>query len=494
MSFTQVPSGIKKPGFYTEFNNSRAASGGSMPWKVLIIGQQTKSASGVQVVESADAADAKYGYGSQLALMIRSFLKNGSNIELYALPIAEPASGAAATCEITVTASSVKAGTLALYIGGERVAVPVAKDATANDIASAIASAVGTVSDSTSKTSLVCSASASNAVVTLTAKNKGVVGNGIDVRVNYNSADVTPEGVSLSIGGFSGGTGDVSLSGVPALIANRWFNEIVAGCNDDTNVGVINNELDSRWNALRQETGVLFYGKDFVDSGDTTAYAAALTYYDAKNSQVLVPVSYIKSPTPCFVTAAALAGAAAVSAKNDPAAPIKSIELKGVLAPKSEDELTFDQQDTLLKYGCSNIACDEASRTVYICRAVTTYKRNAAGAADDSYSQPETVFCLSYFRWKWNNHMATKYPAAKLAKDGSAFGVGQVILTPTTAKAEAVEFFGELIYEGVCQDMETFKNELEVEIDANDSWRINFMLPPDFVKQLFICATEVQFK
>ena len=196
ISYAEIPADNLEPIFATEFDGSNASKGGPMPWKNLIIGQPLASKMATNgtltKVTSDEQADADYGYGSQLALMIHAFRKNSKTSELWVLPIADDNSSAAATVTLTfAVADSTNGlaanGTIRLMIAGQSCAVNVAAGDKANDVAAKVAAAigaVGTVGAPNTKNYPV-TASASSAVVTLTAKNKGTCGNGLDVRWNY---------------------------------------------------------------------------------------------------------------------------------------------------------------------------------------------------------------------------------------------------------------------------------------------------------------------
>ena len=66
---------------------------------------------------------------------------------------------------------------------------------------------------------------------------------------------------------------------------------------------------------------------------------------------------------------------------------------------------------------------------------VTTYKTNAVGAVDTSYQNTNTMFNLSYMRQSFKTRMLSRYPRHKLADDGTIFGAGQPIATPSTINA-----------------------------------------------------------
>lgn len=484
--FNQVQNSLLVPGFWTEFDNSKAGGTTAMPWQVLLIGQQTGTASSeVTQVYDDDAADAAYGKGSQLALMVRAFRKNNKLMPLFVLPVSDKSSGVAGTKTVTVTGTATESGSIRLYIGGQLVEVTV----TANDAAATIASAIKAAVDE--KTNLPVSATVSSGAVTLTNKNKGEIVT--DVRVNYAAGEVLPAGVKVAIATGVSGSGNPSLDdlGVASKIAGYWFNVIVSGLNDETNVAYLKDELEDRWSATVQKTGVLFYGKDFNSESDPVN--KAVTYYKAKNSQLLMPISLIGSPTPASEIASAVAAVCATKAENDPALPLSNWAVAGIAAPASNDDLGLSEKNTLLTAGCALI--DAASdRTVYLRRMVTTYKTNAAGGSDTSYQQLETVFILSFIRWDWNNLMSTKYPHAKLGDDGGEYGAGQVIMTPKRGFAEAIARFKYWMELGLVQDYDDFKANLVVERNSSSKTRLDFLLPATLMNQLFTCASLVQFR
>jgi phage tail sheath gpL-like len=208
---------------------------------------------------------------------------------------------------------------------------------------------------------------------------------------------------------------------------------------------------------------------------------------------VLVELPLPKSPTPSFEIAAAGAAVIAQSAEADPAMPLGNLAVKGILAPAMKDRKNLNEENAMLLAG-GTLMNSATDGTVYLRRTVTTYRKNAAGADDDSYQQLETVFTLSFIRWDWNNYMASKYPRAKLAKDGYEYGEGQVVITPKKGRAEALSRFDYWMRLGVAQDAETFKQYLVVEINAQNPYRLDFLLPATLMKQLFTVATKLQFR
>ena len=107
ITYDQIPANNKYPIFATEFGGGMSAKSGAMPWKNLIIGQPLSSKMSengtLTLITSDEQADALFGAGSQLALMIKAFRKNTKSSELWALPIADDSTSDAATGTLTFT-------------------------------------------------------------------------------------------------------------------------------------------------------------------------------------------------------------------------------------------------------------------------------------------------------------------------------------------------------------------------------------------------------
>lgn len=509
ISFGEIPADNLVPMFMTEFDNSNAAKGGAMPWKNLLIGQALSANSAntgtLKLITSDEQADALYGAGSQIARMIRAFRKNTRNSELWALAVADGSTAAEGEIAVSFAGSATvapKSGAIRLMIGGQSVAADVVAGKSASEVATAIAAAIN------ENQQLPVVAEASNATVTLTAKNGGTCGQGIDIRYNHYQGQELPQGVQLAITAMTGGGSDTSYvtANVANIIRGTWFNAIVAGSDDATNVAEIKRILDDRWTATVQQTGVLFFSlngcsvteNEGTENEETTDYGTAsldaLMERGGKlNSQVICLPSLPETPTPGFEVAAAVLGCVAPKALNDPAQPLSNWAVAGIVAPRETDREDLEGNNLLLKAGCALLTCGNDG-TVYLKRMVTTYKTNPAGAKDTSYQQLEKVFTLSFLRWDWNNYLAGRYPHAKLADDGTDFGPGQVIMTPKLGEAELLGRYEYWISKGLVQDYATFKANLVVARDPDDDTALQFLIPADLIDQFFIGKSKIQFK
>lgn len=599
ISFEQIPADNLVPIFATEFGGSMSAKSGAMPWKNLIIGQPLASKmdedGSLTLITSDEQADALYGAGSQLALMVKAFRKNTKSSELWVLPIADDSTADAAegslTFEIEGTEETPKlaaGGTIRLMISGQACPVNVSAGDSAGIAANKVADAINakaslpvtaaavpgakakysfalsaytaansktatltigssvytanlSSSDSTiaSVLSKIAAAAAGNSkfnvtadaehnklvieakavgtdsttvtlestatitignkvvdvagsnpgnVVTLTAKNLGAYGNGIDVRWNHNQGEVLPDGLSITLVAMANGGADPSYEDakVKETCAGNWFNMIVIGSSDADNITYIKEMLDERWTAIVQQTGVMCFS---LNGGAETDFT---TKANAQNSQEIVIAALPKSPTSGAEKASALFGCIAPKALNDPATPLHNYAVAGVVAPRRDDREDFYGNNRLLKAGCAVMTAAEDG-SVFTSRIVTTYKRNAQGVQDKSYMQLETVLTLSYLRWDWNNALALKYPHAKLAPDGSKFGKGQQVMTPSLGKAELIARYKIWEEKGLVYDSEGFAQNVVVELDPNDEYAMNFLIPAHLIKQFFVSKSKLVF-
>ena len=90
--------------------------------------------------------------------------------------------------------------------------------------------------------------------------------------------------------------------------------------------------------------------------------------------------------------------------------------------------------------------------------------------------------------------ITNKFPRCKLADDGTRFGPGQVIVTPSVIKAELISEYTMDAYNGLVENTSDFVANLLVERDTIDPNRINVLYPPDLINQLRVFAVLAQFR
>jgi phage tail sheath gpL-like len=190
--FNNVPSNLRTPLFYAEVDNSQANTA-TVNQNTLIIGQMlsTGTATADEPVICASTPNAKVlaGQGSMLASMMDVYLQNDSSGTIYLLPVMDAATGmTGAEGSLVVTGVPTANGVISLYIAGIRVQVAVVPTDTSDIISGAIVTAIGANADLPVTAQLVAATADDPAKVKLTAKNKGALGNTIDIRLNYLGA------------------------------------------------------------------------------------------------------------------------------------------------------------------------------------------------------------------------------------------------------------------------------------------------------------------
>lgn len=485
ISFAQIPVTIRTPGQYVEFDNSLANKGLVRDMvRVLLLGQPLSTGTAAPLVPvrvlSADHAVALFGRGSMLAAMASAFKNANEDSDLWAVPVVDNIAGQAATGTVTISGAAVKAGTLLLYVGGTKVQTAVAVGASASTVAADLADAVNALPD------LPVTASATDAVVTITARHKGEAMNALDMRATYWQGDAVPAGLTVTIAAMSGGSGNPDVGDALTALGDVQYHHMITPWTDTANLAALEAELEDRWSATRQIEGQAW-------AALSGTHAALSTIGSGRNSEVLSIMGAQKSPTPPWVWASVYGAVAAYQLGIDPARPLQTLELPGVLAPQEPDRFTRAERNLLLYDGISTflVAVDGS---VSIERAITTYQLNSYGLPDPSYLDAETLATLSVLRSTLRARISQKFPRHKLADDGTRFGAGQAIVTPSIIRAELIALARAWEERGWVEQVDAFKHLLVVERNADDPTRVDVVLPPDLVNQLRVFAALVQFR
>lgn len=485
IDFDSVPSSFRAPFIFVEIDPKFAAADiNTLQFTALLVGQKT--AAGTQAVETlvkiTDGAqgDTLFGVGSHLARMINTFLANNNVTELKAMAVDDDGGATAAEVTLTVTGPATENGTLSLWIAGIRTAIGVTDADDVNTIASAIEAALDL------QLQLPYTASVATNVVTLVAKNKGLLGNDIDVRLNLKDDEATPAGVAVAIADSVAGATNPSVTNLIAAMGDEWFQVIGWSWTDSTSLDAIEAELADRFGPIRQLDGVAF-------SGAIGTIGALGTLGDGRNSPHSSIIHATSEPVPHWEKAAAITARVAQSASADPARPFQTLPLTGILPPIPGDRFTLTERNTLLFDGISTSKVD-AGGIVRIGRLITTYETSPTGAPDESFLNVETMETLQFLRWDFRTTIALKYPNFKLADDDTRVAPGQPVMTPKLGKSEAIALFRKWEELGLVENFNQFKDNLVVERNATDRNRLDFLLPPDLINQLIIVAAKIQFR
>jgi phage tail sheath gpL-like len=269
------------------------------------------------------------------------------------------------------------------------------------------------------------------------------------------------------------------------VFGQEWWNSIVCPYTDAANLTALQAELDTRWGPTVMMDGIAY-----------TAYrgthSATGTWGSGRNHHLVTAIGTGIAPQPPYIWAAVYAAVAAASLSIDPARPLQTLPLTGILPPVIEDRWTLEERNLLLYDGIATSTVDAGGR-VLIERAITTYQQNSFGVDDPSYLDVNTPATLSYIRYATRARITQKFPRMKLADDGTRFSPGQAIVTPSVIRAELIALFRELESAGLVEGFDQYKTDLIVERDANDPNRVNVLSSPDLVNQFRVFAEQIQF-
>lgn len=484
ITFNTIPIDIRTPGQYVEIDNGKAVRGlPSMNRRMLFIGNKlatgTAAVGTLQRINSAAEAAGLFGRGSVLHEMLTAARAANKESDMWAIGLADLVEGVQATFTATVTVTTAEPGTLALYVNGTKINVGVSLNDSAATIATAMAAAVNAWADGP------VTASSAAGVVTLTARHKGQFGSDIDVRMNYYADDVGPKGVTVAIAAGVAGSGNPDVATALAAISLESFYTIVTPYTDTASIVAIETELASRWGGMDMRAGHLF-------GAIRGTHGALTTAGSARNSPHSTFIGVKSAPTPAYQWAAVFAAVCEFNGAIDPARPLQTLVLPGVLPPALADRFTRQERNLLLRDGISTFTVDQGGN-VLIERVVTTYQTNAYGIDDVSYLDLETKWTVDYMRYAFRARIALRFPRHKLADDGTNFAPGQAIATPSIIKSELLDVARQLELAGILEGFDQFKNDLIVVRSMSDRNRVNCILPPDVVNQFRVFAASVQF-
>lgn len=464
IAFNQIGSSIRKPGKYAEFNTALAVR--TLPGnlqRTLIVGQRLAAGTVlantvVDVFSDTDAAT-YFGRGSIAHLMVRAALRANPYLSLQVIAMDDAGAGVFATCTITLVGAATSAGVLTALVSGVPVKIAVATGDTPTIIAAALKAQFDAQPD------LPVTATVAAGVVTLTAKHKGTLGNGIKV-----AASITASAVTATPTAMAAGATDPVLATALAVVFASGHNIIITPWNDSTNLTALRTHLDSVSGPL-EKRGCIGVAAHTGTLGAATTLAPTIN--SGRISMLLVPAAYEDA----YCVAAAYG--AVVAFEEDPARPLNTLGLTGISAPPLANRLSRTEQENCLYNGVtpSEVGPGEV---VQIVRAITTYTKDAGGTPDISLLDLTTIRTLDYARKAWVDRISLRFPRSKKS---------------ARVKKQVREELLDVAYK--LQDLEILENVEEnedgfiIEDDLQDPNRLDCRIPADVVNGLHVVAMRI---
>lgn len=490
VSFNTIPSNVRTPLFYAEMDNTQAGYF-TQNLRILVVGQKLAAGSAPENVPvlttRTDEAKNLFGLASMLTDMHEIVRMNDLIGEVHCLPVVDPVGGVAAAGTITFSGAPTEAGTLNLYIGDDRVQVAVTTSHTAATLAAAVAAAIN------ADTTLPVTAAAVGAVVTNTARHKGLLGNDIKTQFNYRGSaggEATPAGLNAVIVQMAGGTGVPNFDAAIAALGDEEYDFIIHPYSDTATLDLFKtlmNDNAGRWSYSKQIYGHVYTAK-------RESLVNLQNFGVLRNDQHHTIAGFEAGvPSPVWKYAAAYGARNAVFIKADPARPTQTGILQGILPAPANQRFIKAEREVLLNAGIATSIVG-AGGDVMIERAITTYQKNSFGQKDPSYLDSETMHQLATVTRRMRYRITQKYPRHKKGEDGTVFGSGQAIITPKVARGEFLAEYKLMEREGLVENYKLFAKYLIVENNPNDPNRLDVLFPPDLVNQLRVFAVLVQFR
>lgn len=487
--FNDIPAALRIPGWWIEFDN-RLAGNAVFQGKLLVLGQMAATGKAKPLVPvrvtREDQGDELFGRGSMLAEQFRAIKNVDLYTETWAIPMLDAAQAQPAKGSIQVVAGPSETRSLALYVAGYRVWCEMVAGAAPGVAAAAIAEAIN------ADDRLPVVASIEEGVtdrVVITCRWGGETGNSISLADCLKGEERT-SGLALTYSAPAGGSINPDLLQAVAAMGNEWWNWLCLPYTDTVSLETIEAELAKRYGPMRQAGGRAF-------AAFRGSHAATATLGSSRNSPHLSIAGMGASPSAPWIWAATNAIVAAKSLAVDPARPLQRLPLPGLIGAR-EDLRWIDSERNLLLFDGIATHTVATDGTVLIERQITTYQRNAAGVAEDSYLDIETPETLERIRYEIRTTFAMKYPRHKLAEDADRdlYDPSQPVMTPKVCKAELLSLYLQTFMNDRAwvRDYPGYKESLQVSIDPDDPNRLNVIDQPKLIGQYRVQAQQTQFR
>ena len=205
--------------------------------------------------------------------------------------------------------------------------------------------------------------------------------------------------------------------------------------------------------------------------------AAALAIIGAARNSATLSIMGMEATMPALPSqvAAAYCSKAGRALSNDPARPLQSLHLEGILPALPLNRFLLSELNTL---SLSGIATQRtfSDNIPTIARDSTTYVTNLYGIADDAYELVTTLATLARLIRNQRQAITSKFPRHKLADDGTTLRSRAKDCHPKSqsrpnwsAQYRIDEF------QGLWKTLQRSRRRLIVERDPNDPNRVNVL-------------------
>lgn len=467
IEFEKIPASIRHPGIYSEFNTRMAVS--SLPTneqEVLIIAPMTtlsaqEFTAPLRVYSDFESAEA-FGYGSWAHLMTRIAIKNNPYIRLSVIGLKDHSAGIAAVGSVTIVGTATTQGVITVAIANVDYQIAVATGETAENLAVRLAAVINAEKDG------VATATAEGGIITLTAKCKGEIGNGISLEYKNTASDI-----SLSGQAFTGGETNADLADALSSIAGNHYHIIISAFNDNKNAKALREHLETVSSPIEKKRGLGVLGYNGTMS-------AGSTFTEGLNHERLT-CGWYKGATDSVALIAAGYGAV-IAGEEDPARPLNTLEVKGLAEVGETQTPTWNEANQALFHGLTPITV--VNHRVQIMRAITTYTKNATNTDDPSWLDLTSIRSMDYTAKAIEQRLALRFPRSKLtSRKGNN--------VPQKVRSEILDVLYRLENADILENIDANKGNVIVERSNVDVNGLDTAIPADVVNGLHVIRNRI---
>lgn len=470
ISFSNIPSSIRKPGRYTEYNTSLAIR--SLPTvsnKIVILAQKTSSGIGTQDqpvrIFGEEDAILQCGTGSIGHLTAKALFTANKNADVTLCPLTDGTTAAAGS--ITITGTNGYVGSFDLWIANRYFNVSADSGDTSATLATSIYDAV-----KVDEANLPVTVSRDAGVLTFTARNAGSLGNQIAIAYQKNTMDSTVVVVQPT-----GGGADPTISSALTNLYPADYGIYVCTLPGATPMGLLKTHLNSISGPTESRPAIGV----FADVGTQATFETLCG--TTLNSERLTGAyhKYTKTTQNGHSLDYEIAGAyaAVIGSEEDPAMPLNGLPLVGIGPTNISNRLSRSQQESCLENGVTPLMVGPGEQ-VAVVRAITTYTTNSTGTDDPSLLDITTIKTLDYVRKAIETREALRFPRSKLSTR-----------TPSKVYDQILDVLKQLEELEIVENVDANADGIIVEKDSVDNNRLNVLIPCDVVNGLMILANRI---
>jgi len=420
-----------------------------LPQEVLIIGQRTpgslKPVHQVHALLREGDGGAFWGPGSIMDAMCRAAFRANPQVRLKGLAVDDDGAAVKATQTVTFANNATGDGAAELALKGVTIRVRILKNDTPTTIAAGLVAAAAAVPHLPAAVTNVAG------VVTAQARNGGTHGNQIAIR-GMITAGI---GTTMAVGGagtLAGGTTAPALVAALAVAATSRYHWIAIGLDDATSGAALRDHVKAQGDANggKGQMGV---------QAIVGTLSAATTLAAALNQERNQIVAMNGSESMHAEVAAAYVGEA--SKERNPARPLNTRVLAGILPPPTEKRWIGSEMRTLIESGVTPLVVQPGD-LVGVLRAVSTRTKNALGQTDLTLLDIGPIRAFDRFRDDVAAMFKKKYPAALWAQDDPNSLLPADVATPAKVRLDILDVARDLERAGILQLVEASKDAFVV--------------------------------